>query len=198
MTTARAVMTVLNGPNPTQASTSGAAATASDDVVAEADLAAFLAYWRKLLAGDAWPRRADLDPVAIPRLLPHVMITKLTPDGRDRVRLAGTRIVDHLGFDPTGSDLHDDRDGRRFTDMCRRLNRHMYQAGAPIYAAGRHVSALGAARESREVVCPLSDSGDRADAAVRCVVFLGSNDPTAGRRDPAGEIVFVHPLALAA
>jgi len=190
-------MTVLKRaqrPADTLAEAAGLDSVADGDV-AEPDLAHFLAYWRGLATAPARPRRADLDPVAIPRLLPQVMITKLTPDGREHVRLAGTHIVDHLGFDPTGSDLNAADEGSRFASFCRTLNRSMREAGKPVYAGGNHISGQGAARHVRQIVCPLSDSGGEIDAAVRCVRFDVADDATTPPNDAWTEhIAFVYAL----
>src|SRR5690348_17873717 len=67
------------------------AALARDEV-----LSGLLAYWRGKLRGRAMPRRADIDPAEIPRLLPHLQLVERI-DGRYRYRLAGTAIVAAYG-----------------------------------------------------------------------------------------------------
>jgi len=54
------------------------------------------------------PERRRFDPMAVPRLLPHLWILEITGDGsRLRYRLAGSAMVDALGFDPTGRTIED-------------------------------------------------------------------------------------------
>ncbi len=49
------------------------------------------------------PRRRDIDPTEIPRLLPNLQITELIDGGaRIRYRLTGTAIVNAYGADLTG------------------------------------------------------------------------------------------------
>jgi len=170
--------------------------SAPDSVVSEPELANFLAYWRSLLPNAAWPRRADLDPIEMPRLLPFVMITKTTPEGGEQIRLAGTHIVDHLGFDPTGGDLTGATAAPRFAGFCRTVSDTVTEARAPVYAGAHHVSGRGAMRHASQIACPLSDSGGSIDATVRCLRFDPANDP-----DPmhAGDpIAFVCPLVRVA
>lgn len=170
--------------------------TAPDSVVSEPELAGFLTYWRSLVPDTAWPRRNDLDPVQMPRLLPYVMITKTTPDGGERIRLAGTHIVDHLGFDPTGGDLTEVTAAPRFAGFCRTVSDTVTEARAPVYAGAHLVSGRGAMRHASQIACPLSDSGGSIDATVRCLRFAPANDP-----DPmhAGDpIAFVCPLVRVA
>jgi hypothetical protein len=60
-------------------------------------------YWRSKCGTRAMPRRRDIDPTEIPRLLPHIQITELLEGGnRIRYRLAGTAIVDAYGSELTG------------------------------------------------------------------------------------------------
>ena len=58
---------------------------------------ALYAYWDRLRAGRAAPERSDLDPGAIRTVLGDVFLLENEPDGRHRVRLAGTRICTLLG-----------------------------------------------------------------------------------------------------
>ena len=44
-----------------------------------------LDYWRRKSAGKAMPRRVDIDPLDIPKLLPDVMLVEVLPSGRYRI-----------------------------------------------------------------------------------------------------------------
>lgn len=59
-------------------------------------------YWQRIAAGRPMPGRADLDPLDIPRLLPHVMLVDVLEVGRYRYRLIGTECVNAHGMDATG------------------------------------------------------------------------------------------------
>src|SRR5205807_1186580 len=57
-------------------------------------------YWRDITGNRVLPRRADLDPAAIPRLLPHVILVEVhgADSPRYRYRLIGTDNVRERGF----------------------------------------------------------------------------------------------------
>lgn len=60
-------------------------------------------YWRSKCRNGALPRRRDIDPTEIPRLLPHLLISELVDGGaRLRYRLAGTAVVAAYGGELTG------------------------------------------------------------------------------------------------
>ena len=63
-------------------------------------------YWLGLPkpAGGILPLKSALDPAAIPRLLPRVVLHELRQPGRSIIRLAGTGMAAQYGFDPSGHD----------------------------------------------------------------------------------------------
>src|SRR5690349_7676726 len=64
-------------------------------------------YWRRKAAGRKMPRRADIDPTEIPKLLPDVMLVDVLPEGRYRYRLIGTENAAAHGMNATGCYLDD-------------------------------------------------------------------------------------------
>jgi hypothetical protein len=64
------------------------------------------AYWRARCRGDSPPRRADIDPIDVPRFLSRLIIVDVVPDERRFVyRLVGTKEVQVRGYDPTGKSV---------------------------------------------------------------------------------------------
>jgi hypothetical protein len=60
-------------------------------------------YWDSKRNGRLMPRRADLDPLDIPRFLPGICLVDVVPDARRYVyRLIGTNEAAMRGRDPTG------------------------------------------------------------------------------------------------
>lgn len=60
-------------------------------------------YWAGKRGDAAIPRRADIDPVDIPTVLPDLwMIDVVGSPPRFRYRLVGTRIATRVDHDPTG------------------------------------------------------------------------------------------------
>jgi len=63
-------------------------------------------YWRSKCRDGTIPRRADIDPVEIPKLVPNMLIADIEHDPfRVRYRLVGTAIVEATGFEFTGKYL---------------------------------------------------------------------------------------------
>lgn len=63
------------------------------------------AYWQSLRSGTNLPRRADIDPRRIERLLPYTFIAERIAPGLARLRLAGTHLNDLMGMDVRGMPL---------------------------------------------------------------------------------------------
>lgn len=60
-----------------------------------------LAHWDSLTRHGDIPTRAQLDPVNLHPHLHHVFLAERLPDGDYLYRVAGTSIVEAIGFDPT-------------------------------------------------------------------------------------------------
>ncbi|MGK2741059.1 PAS domain-containing protein [Tepidicaulis sp. LMO-SS28] len=111
------------------------------------DVAALFDYWNEARGGNPMPRRADIDPVKIPRLLPFILIVdELPPTGKGRIRLFGTGLVELFGEDRTGTQFADIGRGRYDTmqeavqqKWASVLTRTM-ETGAPVFAATRIIS----------------------------------------------------------
>jgi hypothetical protein len=62
-------------------------------------------YWNSRRGDAATPDRKAIDPVAIPRLLPDVLLIERPRSRGTRVRLAGTRLCELFGRELRGTDL---------------------------------------------------------------------------------------------
>jgi hypothetical protein len=78
------------------------------DTPHDPDLRALHEYWDGLRGDRAMPSRQDIDPTAIPKLLPYVFMYNVVADGGGySIRLAGeevVRLVGHTGR-PAGSTM---------------------------------------------------------------------------------------------
>ncbi len=82
-----------------------------DDIGSPVVHAAF-DYWRSKFGGERLPSRRDIDPVEIPRLLPHILLAEIWQEPfLVRYRLAGTAVAELYGFDYTASYLSREREG---------------------------------------------------------------------------------------
>ncbi len=77
------------------------AAGGDADFILHPALAELFGYWRSLSTDGSVPRRLDIDPVPLGRILPHLQLLDLgaTPDDL-RYRLVGDTIVEAFGFEP--------------------------------------------------------------------------------------------------
>src|SRR5260370_29881949 len=64
-------------------------------------IAAAYGYWRDKSAGRPMPRRADIDPIDIPKLLRDIMLADALPDGRYPHPLLGTGNTPAHGISAT-------------------------------------------------------------------------------------------------
>lgn len=65
-------------------------------------------HWVGLRGDHVLPHRRDLDPAAITRYLPGIMLVDVNWEPLDFVyRLVGTREVESRGYDPTGRPISD-------------------------------------------------------------------------------------------
>lgn len=75
-------------------------------------------YWMSRRNGKAMPSRGDIDPTAIPRLLPNITLTDVLYNPlRFRYRLVGTGIVAMAGRDATGQWLDQELYGDKLQEM---------------------------------------------------------------------------------
>ena len=83
-------------------------ATPSDAQLPDAYLCKALAYWQSKCGGRHMPRRADIDPVEMPELLPYVRLVDVVAPGQYRYRLVGTELEQlHGGLKFTGRFVHE-------------------------------------------------------------------------------------------
>ena len=142
--------------------------------IADPRLRAVGEYWHKKSAGRRMPQRADLDPVDIPKLLPHVMLIEVHAGGRYRYRLIGTENVREHGFDATGRYLDEVLPGPeykrhvlRLYDECVLQCRSVYSESLSYSSAGRKPQ-----RHTKVLFMPLSDDGQTVNLVFVAQVFL--------------------------
>lgn len=135
---------------------------------ASADVKAIYRYWVLKHQGDRLPRRADIDPLEFPRLLPHITIVEVVPDERRYVyRLVGTKDVEVRGQDPTGKSVLDGFFGPSVEDAL-----HCYdtvvKTRQPHYDDEPYVTLDRRYSDDETLFLPLSDDGENVN---RILVF---------------------------
>ncbi|MGH7126797.1 MAG: PAS domain-containing protein [Stellaceae bacterium] len=132
-------------------------------------LSALLAYWRSKLAGRAMPRRADIDPAEIPRLLPNLQLVERV-GGRFRYRLAGTAIVAAYGSELTGKFVDEIIPaGRRA--IAERHYTMVYESRRPIFVRNKYTTTRAVDIVATRVILPLSEDGTGVSMVVMGQTF---------------------------
>jgi hypothetical protein len=120
-------------------------------------------YWLRSAGQRRMPARSDLDPLKVPRLLPHMGLIDVR-NGVDHAcfRLAGTRLHDIYGQEITGKGVDEVFTGAS-ADYWRRIHARVVENGLPLHGVVR-----GPAQGRDHVVLfwlrlPLSEDGGRVD-----------------------------------
>jgi hypothetical protein len=82
------------------------AINAREAIEADPVLCRLWAYWRQQRGEKSMPARADIDPIDIPKILPHLQLIEAV-GGRFRFRVTGTAIVAVYGAELTGTFVDD-------------------------------------------------------------------------------------------
>lgn len=137
-------------------------------------------YWLSKRVGEALPRRSQIEPTEIPRLLPNLFLVEVLQRAvpmRYRIRLIGTAFRRFFRIDLTGLEVAEDsfgEDGARFCAEWRevlerrapRWARIRQQATeAPVGHAG--ITAI----RFTGLVLPVSRDGTAADMLLGATVY---------------------------
>ncbi|HVC51616.1 MAG TPA: PAS domain-containing protein [Stellaceae bacterium] len=131
-------------------------------------------YWLKKAAWRQMPRRADIDPVDIPRLLPDVMLVDVAEGGRYRYRLIGTSNAQAHGMNATGRYLDEVLPGREYKAHVLGLYDESVRNRRALYSECLFMSAARNApeRHTKVLFLPLSEDGDVVDIVFVVQIFL--------------------------
>lgn len=139
-------------------------------------------YWLRKAAGRGMPRRADIDPAEIPRLLRDIMLVDVLPDGRYRYRLIGTANTQAHGVSATGRYLDEVLPGDEYKAHVLRLYDECVQARRALYSECLFLSLDGApARHTKVLFMPLSEDGGSVNMVFVVQVFLYIDQATRER-----------------
>ena len=137
----------------------------------EARLRALKRYWNDKRGSRAMPARADLDPVDIPEILPHLVLVDTAETLEEfRYRLIGTEAC--RGFDR-------DRTGARFADLPRteRFDEvyggywRSFRERTPQYYHGPLASIANDRIQFSRLTLPLSHDGNHVDMILGGIVY---------------------------
>lgn len=166
------------GREPAQAVVAVTAASQIADPI----LSRLYAYWDGKRGDRKFPRRCELDPVDIPRLLPNVFLVTVRRRPFDLIfRLAGTAITDCNGGNIAG---------RRVLDLPSTVAGDLYRQSARTVRSGRPVLVSGPLRNRADaykrvdhLILPLGSVPGVIDMLIGAAVFQSY---TIGERFGAG------------
>jgi hypothetical protein len=143
--------------------------------IADSVLRDLLSYWLSKRRLARFPGRADIDPIEIPELLPHIILTDVMPDGRYRYRLTGASVDTNATVALAGKYIEEAFTERAYIDYINSLFDYVGR-GQIIYTEGefrvdREVSIRGVKR----IGLPLSSDGARVDVALVGQVYQFGN-----------------------
>jgi hypothetical protein len=149
---------------------------AADGALRHAKIRALHDYWISIHPSkDRVPGRRNFDPMAVPTLLPNMMLLDVAGrPPRFRYRLVGTRMVEALGRDLTGQwldEAHAHQDGTKpqFPSYER-----VAIEGRPEWRRGRpHFAGyIDRCTEMERIFLPLSSDGAAVDMLLTIAVFF--------------------------
>ncbi len=142
-------------------------------------LAELYAYWSKCRGERFAPARADIDPVDIPHLLPHVALSEIVSDGsghrrRFRYRLAGTQIEERFGCALTNHYLDELKQGQYLAHIVG-LYERIIADKVPVYSEGSFSDGDRNTLWAKRLMLPLSEDGATVTMVLVGILYLDSD-----------------------
>src|SRR5579862_7094123 len=115
------------------------------------------------------PRRRDIDPTEIPRLLPNIQISEIVGT-RIRYRLVGTTIVEFYGGELKGKYFDEIFSGERLR-FIESNYRMMCDGKRPVLVCNRYHSKRDAPVICTRLIMPLSEDGETVNQCLTVMSF---------------------------
>lgn len=135
------------------------------------------AYWHGKIVDGRLPSRSDINPVDIPRLMPHAIILDIRrePELDFRYRLIGTSVAENLFKDHTGawfSEIDHQKAPSQIWQNCRQVA----ESGEAFLADTPYVGPHQGFRRVEDVILPLADDGSTVDSLLVFVSYMSRSD----------------------
>jgi hypothetical protein len=142
-------------------------------------LAELYSYWQDRRRGCRAPSRADIDPIDIPHLLPHIALTEIvrSEDGdttRIRYRLAGTEVERRVGCALTNRYLDELKTGP-YLDCILGLYDRIMAEMMPLYSENSFHTDHGDTLRAKRLMLPLSDDQETVNMVLAALVYVDSD-----------------------
>ena len=129
------------------------------------------AYWTAKRGARFAPPRTEVDPVEIPRLLPHLMLIDVVDGGaRFRYRLAGTEIESRFGCSMVGRYIDELMRGR-YNGYIHGLYRELLTTRRALYSESAYDPDVASPLYARRLMLPLSSDGQDVDMVLAGQIF---------------------------
>jgi hypothetical protein len=148
------------------------------DYRADPVLGPALGYWVRKRGDRSMPRRRDIDPAEITRLLPNLQLIDVDGD-RYRYRLVGTALVEAFGRDYTGKYPHELFTGLRCDFVCA-LYRSVRDARRPMFNRSRYHTTKDVDMVANRLYLPLSEDDRQVSMLLGAFSFEFGADPVLG------------------
>lgn len=134
-----------------------------------------IAHWKSLAHGGAIPRRADFDPMKIPRLLPYAILLEINDAPQDfSFRVAGEHIIENFGSSPIRRTLSDlTADHPSIAGFAENFRACIDQR-KPIKVADRFTGADNQEKRTNGVIMPLADDSGQVSHLLIFAIYLNS------------------------
>lgn len=119
-------------------------------------------YWNARRQGRPMPARRDLDPAAIPALLPHLTLVDVVGK-RFRYRLMGTQIVEDLGVEMTGTYVGSHVTPSAYAAQVCSVYEQVRDSALPIFTTGYYQTPSELIQAHSRLLLPLSGDGKTVD-----------------------------------
>ncbi|MGO8918396.1 MAG: PAS domain-containing protein [Stellaceae bacterium] len=137
-----------------------------------------LAYWAGKRDRRTMPRRRDLDPAEIARLLPNLQLIDVQGD-QFRYRLVGTALVEAFGYDYTGKTPHELFTGPRADFVCA-LYRSVRDGRRPMFNRNRYTTTKDLDLIANRLYLPLSEDDHQVNMIFGAFTFEFGADASVG------------------
>ena len=131
-------------------------------------------YWDERRGGRSMPSRRDIDPLDIPKLLPHILLIDVSYDPLVfRFRLAGTEITGLFGEEITGKTTEEIQN-QRLGRLLRKSYEEVIRVRLPSAKTSTYEGRNRYLRYTR-LLLPLSADGEVIDMLLGALVPLSTH-----------------------
>jgi hypothetical protein len=133
--------------------------------LAQGAMAELCDYWIRLGGDTRVPAYRDFDPLAVPRALPDLQVTRREADGRHRIGLTGGRVAELMGASNTGKCL-DEVLPAEFYPSRAALYDGALAAGLPVAYRAFLIARGREHRFHKRLLLPFVESGPAPDLVL--------------------------------